>query len=151
MLLASIFVADFFWGFLGWSALFCCCFLGLNSMIHMTWDKTTSALCTCRFLHPHTWQDQEFHLQQESSLDSLWDQHFPCIFTRSQLFSPPVLMTMVVWPSSLSSSYNNLLDKTFQTIAPAKNLIASNDASETKVLPNDLFSPLTVALSFHLH
>jgi len=39
----------------------------------------------------------------------------------------------------LNSSYNHLLDKMFNTIALAKNLIASIDASETKALPNEFF------------
>lgn len=40
---------------------------------------------------------------------------------------------------SLNSSYNNLLEKKFNNVALAKNLIAYIDTSETKVLPNEFF------------
>lgn len=116
------------------------CFTWQRNSTYSSRNKTTSALCTYRFFHLHAEQDRELHLQQESSLDSHWESALCLAFLGAANFSPSCFddnHRLAVQP--LSPRYNNLLDKTLLTTAPAKNLIASNDASETKVLPNEFF------------
>lgn len=79
------------------------CFTWQRNSTYSSWNKTTSALWTYRFFHPHAEQDREFHLQQESSLDSHWESALCLAFLGAANFSPSCFDNkIVVWLSSLS-------------------------------------------------